>query len=31
MYPQLVSDDIMACLIYAADAVNQRTMPLSEA
>ena len=31
MYPQLVIDDITACLRYAADAVDQRTLPLTEA
>ena len=31
MYPQLVIDDITACLRYAADAVNYRTLPLTEA
>ena len=31
MYPQLGIEDIMACLRYAADAVDQRTLPLTEA
>ena len=31
MYPQLVIDDITACLRYAADAVDQHTLPLTEA
>ena len=31
MYPQLVSEDVMACLRYAADAVDQRSLPLTEA